>query len=106
MKTKACISLILSVAVAACLCRPPAEAPGTTGGSHHLPASLARRDWPQPLSQEQQHLISRFLPHVFAELSDRKGFVQGNEGMEALHEHFYPDWMDFGRRSTEDSADA
>nr|AAB23239.1 gastrin-53=cholecystokinin homolog [chickens, White Plymouthrock, antrum, Peptide, 53 aa] [Gallus gallus] len=53
-------------------------------------------DWPEPPSQEQQQrFISRFLPHVFAELSDRKGFVQGNGAVEALHDHFYPDWMDF-----------
>ncbi|XP_065605255.1 gastrin/cholecystokinin-like peptide [Cyrtonyx montezumae] len=103
MKTKVCFGLILSVAVTACLCRPAAKAPGS---SHRPPPSLARRDWPELPSQEQQHLISRFLPHVFAELSDRKGFVQGNGGAEALQDHFYPDWMDFGRRSTEDAADA
>lgn len=32
--------------------------------------------------------------------------MQGDEGAEALHDHFYPDWMDFGRRSSEDPADA
>lgn len=104
MKTKVFLGLILSAAVTACLCRPAAKAPG---GSHRPNSSLARRDWPEPPSQEQQQrFISRFLPHVFAELSDRKGFVQGNGAVEALHDHFYPDWMDFGRRSTEDAADA
>ncbi|XP_015741314.1 gastrin/cholecystokinin-like peptide [Coturnix japonica] len=105
MKTNVFLGLVLCVAVTGCLCRPAAKAPG---GSHRPPNSLTRRDWPEPPTQEQQQqrLMSRFLPHVFAELSDRKGFVQGNGGMEALHEHFYPDWMDFGRRSTEDAADA
>ncbi|XP_021233786.1 gastrin/cholecystokinin-like peptide [Numida meleagris] len=103
MKTKVCLGLglLLSVAVSACLCRPAAKAPG---GSHRAPPSLARREWPEPPSPEQQHLLSRFLPHVFAEQS--KGFVQGNGEAEALHDHFYPDWMDFGRRSTGDEADA
>lgn len=32
--------------------------------------------------------------------------MHGDKGAEALHEHFYPDWMDFGRRSAEDSAEA
>lgn len=141
MKGKVCVGLVLAVVATACLCRPAAEAPGAVGDPRRLPTSLVRRDWPEPLSQEQQHLISRFLPHMFAgttaprdaqgghpqgnpirhspapvpggsdpapfapaELRDRKGFVQGDEGDEALHDHFYPDWMDFGRRSSEDSA--
>ncbi|XP_009992508.1 PREDICTED: gastrin/cholecystokinin-like peptide, partial [Chaetura pelagica] len=88
------------------LCRPAAEAPGAAGDPHHPPTSLVRRDWPESLSQEQKHLISQFLPHIFTELSDPKGYVQGDQGMEALHDHYYPDWMDFGRRSAEDAADA
>ncbi|NWW93756.1 ANTR protein, partial [Rhynochetos jubatus] len=67
---------------------------------------LVRRDWPESLSQEQKHLISRFLPHILTELSERKGYVHGGEETEALHDHYYPDWMDFGRRSAEDSAAA
>ncbi|NXJ86649.1 ANTR protein, partial [Trogon melanurus] len=106
MKVKVCISLILAIAATACLCRPAAEAPGAGGDPRQLPGSLVRRDWPQSLSQEQKHLISRFLPHVFTELSDRKGYVHGDEGAEALHDHYYHDWMDFGRRSIEDSSDA
>ncbi|KAM6042968.1 gastrin/cholecystokinin-like peptide [Theristicus caerulescens] len=106
MKAKVCIGLILAIVATACLCRPAAEVPGAAGDPHQLPASLVRRDWPESLSQEQKHLISRFLPHIFTELSDRKGYVHGDEGMEALHDHYYPDWMDFGRRSAEDSADA
>ncbi|NXJ70606.1 ANTR protein, partial [Rostratula benghalensis] len=106
MKVKVCIGLILAIVVTACLCRPAAEAPGAAGDPHQLPASLVRRDWPESLSQEQKHLISQFLPHVFTELRDPKGYVHGDEGTEALHDHYYQDWMDFGRRSAEDSVDA
>ncbi|XP_040473325.1 gastrin/cholecystokinin-like peptide [Falco naumanni] len=100
-----CISLTLTIAVTACLCRPAAEAPGTARDPHQPPASLIRRDWPESLSQEQKHLV-QFLPHIFTELSDHKGYVHGDKGTEALHDHYYPDWMDFGRRSAEDSPDA
>ncbi|NWR63330.1 ANTR protein, partial [Bucorvus abyssinicus] len=107
MKVKACIGLILTVTVTVCLCRPMAETLDDAGDLRQLPARLARRDWPESLSQEQKHLISQFLPHIFsAELSDRKGYVHGDKGMEALHDHYYPDWMDFGRRSAEDPVDA
>ncbi|NXP43590.1 ANTR protein, partial [Heliornis fulica] len=106
MKVKVCIVLLLAVMVTTCLCRPAAEAPGAAAEPRRLPASPVRRDWPEPLSQEQKHLMSRFLPHVFTELSDHKGYVHGDEGSEALHDHYYPDWMDFGRRSAEGSDDA
>lgn len=43
---------------------------------------------------------------ALAELNKHKGFVHEDEGMEALHDHYYPDWMDFGRRSAEDEAGA
>ncbi|XP_062485090.1 gastrin/cholecystokinin-like peptide isoform X1 [Pezoporus occidentalis] len=102
MKVKVCIGLILTITATACLCRPAAEAPGAGGDPPRPPGSLVRRDWPEALSQEQKHLISRFLPHIFTELRDRKGY----EGMEDLHDLYYPDWMDFGRRSAEDSTDA
>ncbi|XP_063261056.1 gastrin/cholecystokinin-like peptide [Prinia subflava] len=104
MKVSLCLALILALAVASCLCRPAAEAPGAMGDQH--PSGLARRDWPQYLSQEQQHLLSQFLPHVLTELNKHKAFVHEDEGMEALHDHYYPDWMDFGRRSAEDEAGA
>ncbi|XP_009553785.2 gastrin/cholecystokinin-like peptide [Cuculus canorus] len=100
---KTCIGLVLTIVATTCLCRPAAEAPGAAGDPHQLPASLVRRDWPESLSQEQKHLKSRFLPRIFTELGDRKDYVYGAE---ALREHYYPDWMDFGRRSAEDSVDA
>ncbi|NXE14157.1 ANTR protein, partial [Lophotis ruficrista] len=106
MKAQLSIGLILTIAATTCLCRPAAEAPGAAGVPRRLPASLVRRDWPEALSQEQKHLISQFLPHVFTELGEHKGYVHGDEGMQALHDHYYPDWMDFGRRSAEDSVDA
>ncbi|RLV91378.1 hypothetical protein DV515_00014142 [Chloebia gouldiae] len=106
MKVTPCLGLVLALAVAACRCRPAAEAPAAMGDPQQHPPSLARRDWPEYLSQEQQHLLSQFLPHVLTELNKHKGFVHEDEGMEALHDHYYPDWMDFGRRSAEDEAGA
>ncbi|NXC05388.1 ANTR protein, partial [Orthonyx spaldingii] len=106
MKSPLCLGLILALSVTACLSRPAAEAPGTVGDPHQHPPSLARRDWPGYLSQEQQHFLSQFLPHVLTELNKHKAFVHEDEGMEAVHDHHYPDWMDFGRRSAEDEAGA
>ncbi|NWU72190.1 ANTR protein, partial [Pterocles burchelli] len=106
MKVKVCIGLILAVVATVCLCRPAAEAPGSARDPRQPLPSLVRRDWAESLSQEQKHFISQFLPHIFTELSARKGSVHGDAAMEALHDHFYPDWMDFGRRSAEDPADA
>ncbi|NXI20603.1 ANTR protein, partial [Irena cyanogastra] len=107
MKVTLCLGLILALAVPACLCRPAAEAPaGAMGEPPQHPPSPVRRDWPEYLSQEQQHLLSQFLPHVLTELNKHKAFVHEDEGMEALHDHYYPDWMDFGRRSAEDEAGA
>lgn len=133
MKVPLCLGLVLALAVAACLClpRPAAEAPGALGDPHQHPPSLVRRDWPEYLSQEQQHRLSQFLPHILtgtgssgwaalrghsltpvpaltaafalAELNKHKAFVHEDE---ALHDHYYPDWMDFGRRSAEDEAGA
>lgn len=54
------LCLVLALAVAPSLCRPPAA----LGDPQEPPPSLARRDWPQQLSQEQQHLLSQFLPHL------------------------------------------
>ncbi|NXP17546.1 ANTR protein, partial [Scytalopus superciliaris] len=105
MKVTLCFSLILTISVTSCLCRP-AEVPSAMGDPHQQPPSLARRDWPEHLSREQQHLLSQFLPHILTELNKNKGFVHEDEGTEALHEHYYPDWMDFGRRSAEDVASA
>ncbi|XP_075299609.1 gastrin/cholecystokinin-like peptide [Opisthocomus hoazin] len=106
MKVMVCIGLVLAMVVTACLCRPAPEAAAAAGDPRRLPASPVRQDWPESLSQEQKHFISRFLPHIFTELSDRKGYGHGDEGTEALHDLYYPDWMDFGRRSAEDSVDA
>lgn len=132
MKVTLCLGLILTLAVGACLSRPAAEAPGAMGHPQQHHPSLARRDWPEQLSQEQQRFLSQFLPHALtgtgssgwaalrghslapvpalsaafalAELNKHQAFV--DEGMEALHDHYYPDWMDFGRRSAEDDAGA
>ncbi|NWQ84214.1 ANTR protein, partial [Columbina picui] len=104
MKVKVCVVLVLAIMTTAALCRP--AVPGNAGDRRRAPTSLVRRDWPEPLSQEQQHLISRFLPHVFTGTGWGLGHMHGDKGTEALHDHFYPDWMDFGRRSAEDSGEA
>lgn len=72
MKVKVCIGLILAIVATTCLCRPAAEAPGSAGDPRRLPASLVRRDWPESLTQEQKHLISQFLPHIFTGTGRRR----------------------------------
>ncbi|XP_068775271.1 gastrin/cholecystokinin-like peptide [Struthio camelus] len=100
MKRRVSIGLVLAAA-AACLARPAAEAPRWPRAAplHH------DRDRPAP-PPEQQHLVSLLLPQLLAELSSQPGYLHGDAGAEALHDHYYyyPDWMDFGRRSAEDSA--
>lgn len=71
MKVPLCLGLVLALAVAACRCRPPAEAPAAMGDPPQHPPSLARRDRPEYLSQEQQHLLSQFLPHVLTGTGSR-----------------------------------
>nr|XP_020641299.1 gastrin/cholecystokinin-like peptide [Pogona vitticeps] len=57
---------------------------------------LVQREWPGHLSLDQKHLISQFLPHLYAgELAARENNLQDADT------HF-PSWMDFGRRSSED----
>lgn len=63
MKVKVCTILILTIMTTGALCRP--AVPSAAGEPRRPPTSLIRRDWPESLSQEQQHLISRFLPHIF-----------------------------------------
>uniref|UniRef100_A0A8D0B7H1 Gastrin/cholecystokinin peptide hormone domain-containing protein n=1 Tax=Salvator merianae TaxID=96440 RepID=A0A8D0B7H1_SALMN len=57
---------------------------------------LVRRDWPSDLTRDQKHLISQFLPHLYAaELAGKENNLQNSD----IH---FPSWMDFGRRSSED----
>ncbi|XP_062451886.1 gastrin/cholecystokinin-like peptide [Rhea pennata] len=98
MKRRVCIGLVLAAA-AACLARPAAEAPRWPRAAAAAAAAPRReRDL------EQQRLVPRLLPQLLAELSTQQGYVHGAE---VLHDHYYyPDWMDFGRRSAEDSSAA
>ncbi|KAG8140018.1 hypothetical protein E2320_002741 [Naja naja] len=57
---------------------------------------LVRRDWPMQLTQDQKHLISQFLPHLYA-----SELVPMGNNLNEDDTHF-PNWMDFGRRSSED----
>ncbi|XP_060112576.1 gastrin/cholecystokinin-like peptide [Heteronotia binoei] len=64
---------------------------------------LIRREWPGGLSVDQKHLISQFLPHIYAaELAGKENAVQMDDG---LHSREYPTWMDWGRRSLKDMND-
>nr|XP_056719953.1 gastrin/cholecystokinin-like peptide [Euleptes europaea] len=61
---------------------------------------LIRRQWPEGLSLDQKHLISQFLPHIYAaELSGKENSVQMDDGFRS---HNDPSWLDFGRRSLKD----
>ncbi|XP_015277984.1 PREDICTED: gastrin/cholecystokinin-like peptide [Gekko japonicus] len=61
---------------------------------------IVRREWPGGLSRDQKHLISQFLPHIYAaELSGKENSVQMNDDLQS---HDYPTWMDWGRRSLKD----
>ncbi|NWS78761.1 ANTR protein, partial [Crotophaga sulcirostris] len=105
MKVKLSIGFVLALAATTCLCRPAAEAPGAAGDPHPIPSWVAWHNWPHSLSQEEQQKdISHFLPRIYTVLGDHQGYEQGAGG--ALQEHYYPDWLDFGRRSVEDAADA
>ncbi|XP_054848352.1 gastrin/cholecystokinin-like peptide [Eublepharis macularius] len=74
--------------------------PGLEGTQKSSNGRLIRREWPGGLSWDQKHLISQFLPHIYAaELAGKENSVQMADG---LPNHAYPSWMDFGRRSLED----
>ncbi|XP_025070301.1 gastrin/cholecystokinin-like peptide [Alligator sinensis] len=109
MKGKVYMCLLLAILVTACLSRATSDArqlgsaPDTNGMPHRSSpahAKLVRRDWLASLSQDQKHLISKFLPHIYgAELANQENYWHEDD---ALHDHDYPGWMDFGRRSIED----
>ncbi|KAH0626839.1 hypothetical protein JD844_002090 [Phrynosoma platyrhinos] len=57
---------------------------------------MVRQSRSGPLSDDQKHLISQFLPHLYAEeLAGKDNNAQGSSANS-------PYWMDFGRRSLED----
>ncbi|KAF7239204.1 Gastrin/cholecystokinin-like peptide [Varanus komodoensis] len=104
MHTKLLASLLLTALIGTSLSRAvPASFLVDGGLSKQGPDRLQRRngdgilqDWPGHLSRDQKHLISQFLPHLFAaELTGKENNLRENDP------HF-PNWMDFGRRSSED----
>uniref|UniRef100_A0A803TJC7 Gastrin/cholecystokinin peptide hormone domain-containing protein n=1 Tax=Anolis carolinensis TaxID=28377 RepID=A0A803TJC7_ANOCA len=74
-----------------------AVVPGLDRMQRRSSGELVRRSWSGPLSMDQKHLISQFLPHLYAEeLTGKESNAQD------FNSHF-PTWIDFGRRSLEDS---
>ncbi|XP_038241305.1 gastrin/cholecystokinin-like peptide isoform X2 [Dermochelys coriacea] len=113
MKGKLCLCLLLTVLATHCLARPdtrqlgsapgPEELPPGSGGTDPVPV---RRDLLGALSQDQKHLMAKFLPHIYAELANREGHWHEDDALGPLHDRDYPGWMDFGRRSLPASNEA
>lgn len=92
----------------------PAAVPGAAAPPVPVPAPrphrycelwLGGQPWghiPSPEGGKFQQFPALTAAFALAELNKHKAFVHEDEGLEALHDHFYPDWMDFGRRSAED----
>uniref|UniRef100_A0A8D0HCR7 Gastrin/cholecystokinin peptide hormone domain-containing protein n=1 Tax=Sphenodon punctatus TaxID=8508 RepID=A0A8D0HCR7_SPHPU len=96
MQGKVGLCVLLALLATSCFCRPASNT--------HQPEKRQHSNWLGTLSQDQKHLISQFLPHLYAEeLASKDGSWHGKDA--AVHPHDYPNWMDFGRRSSEDSDD-
>ncbi|XP_067397040.1 gastrin [Emydura macquarii macquarii] len=115
MKGQMCLCLLLASLAPTCLSRPASDppSPGSACGPEELPQrrsgtrpGLIRRDLLGALSPDQKHLMAKFLPHIYAELANREGTWHEDAAMAPLHDRDYPGWMDFGRRSVSDSAEA
>ncbi|TFK10747.1 complement component C8 alpha chain [Platysternon megacephalum] len=101
MKGELCLCLLLAVLATPCLSRPDTRQMGSAPGPDERRSSRtdpgpSRRDLLGALSQDQKLLMAKFLPHIYTELANREGHWP-EDG--ALHDHDYPGWMDFGRRS-------
>uniref|UniRef100_H3AJ73 Gastrin/cholecystokinin peptide hormone domain-containing protein n=2 Tax=Latimeria chalumnae TaxID=7897 RepID=H3AJ73_LATCH len=109
MNNKVCVSLLVAVLATACLARSVANSRRLDRASVHSDASgravshsgMVRRDAMGSLTPEQRHFVSKFLPQMYAELSNGGGFWKG-DSMHPVHDRDYDGWMDFGRRSAED----
>nr|XP_014424595.1 gastrin/cholecystokinin-like peptide [Pelodiscus sinensis] len=103
------LCLLLPVLAPACHARPNARPPGSPAvmpqRSSRTPG-LVRRDLLGALSQDQKHLMAKFLPHIYAELANPEGYWREDDAVRPLHDRDYPGWMDFGRRSLADSDEA
>ncbi|CAM5178416.1 unnamed protein product [Eretmochelys imbricata] len=111
MKVELC--LLLAVLATPGLARPDARQLGSVPGPEELARSSSgpdpvpvRRDLLGALSQDQKHLMAKFLPHIYAELANREGHWYEDNALGPLHDRDYPGWMDFGRRSLPASNEA
>ncbi|XP_068119127.1 gastrin/cholecystokinin-like peptide [Hyperolius riggenbachi] len=101
MDMKVCVSILLAILATAALCKPMTE---LESSRHELqrkssiPSEVSRRDLLASLSHEQKQLLmSQLLPHLLAEISNGEGHLH------PMHDRDYAGWMDFGRRSSEDT---
>ncbi|XP_053870477.1 gastrin/cholecystokinin-like peptide [Malaclemys terrapin pileata] len=106
MKGELC--LLLVVLATPCLSRPDTHQLGSALGPDERRSSgtdpgPVRRDLLEALSQDQKLLMAKFLPHIYAELANREGNWHEDAALRPLHDHDYPGWMDFGRRSLSES---
>ncbi|XP_048374164.1 gastrin/cholecystokinin-like peptide [Sphaerodactylus townsendi] len=106
-KVFACLLLAALVATGLSKCMPTSRQVDSQTDKHRTAMSgperiqksdaerLIRREWPGEPSWYQKHLISQFLPHMYAaELAGKENSVQTDDDFQS--------WMDFGRRSLKD----
>ncbi|XP_050791205.1 gastrin/cholecystokinin-like peptide [Gopherus flavomarginatus] len=113
MKRELCLCLLLVGLATSCLSRPDAHQLGRAPGPEERRSSgtdpgpvPVRRDLLGALSQDQKLLMAKFLPHIYAELANREGHWHEDDALRSPHDHDYPGWMDFGRRSLPESDEA
>ncbi|XP_032644877.1 gastrin [Chelonoidis abingdonii] len=109
MKGELCLCLLLVGLATSCLSRADAHQLGRAPGPDERRSSgtgPVQRDLLGALSQDQKLLMAKFLPHIYAELANREGHWHEDDALRSLHDHDYPGWMDFGRRSLSESDEA
>ncbi|XP_030396763.1 gastrin/cholecystokinin-like peptide [Gopherus evgoodei] len=113
MKGELGLCLLLVGLATSCLSRPDARQLGRAPGPEERRSSgtdpgpgPVRRDLLGALSQDQKLLMAKFLPHIYAELANREGHWHEDDALRSPHDHDYPGWMDFGRRSLPESDEA
>ncbi|KAM4691886.1 gastrin/cholecystokinin-like peptide [Rhinophrynus dorsalis] len=95
-----CVSLMLVILATVSLCRPMTELQSMRHSAQRKSptiSELSRRDLLSSLSHEEKQMMSQLLPQLYAELFNAEGHLH------PMHDRDYAGWMDFGRRSSEDS---
>ncbi|XP_033913081.2 gastrin/cholecystokinin-like peptide [Acipenser ruthenus] len=102
--------LVTVLALAVCVARPLSESRSEAGAAlaqrnpqreKALAARIVRRDWMGSLTADQRQFMSKYIPHVLAELSNQEGYGPA-DSVHPIIDRDYAGWMDFGRRNTED----